>query len=164
MKNFQILPELACHFNTVELLGAEAFGPGRFTRTAFRLREGLPAEQKLSFVAVIDNQIVGSVRVTRILIGGKEALLLGPLVVEPASKNLGIGSELMTRAVTESRAEGYELMILVGDEPYYRPFGFKHIPLNQITLPGPVDPARFLYCDLVDGAIGGYSGMATRSF
>jgi predicted N-acetyltransferase YhbS len=48
--------------------------------------------------------------------------------------------------------------LLVGDEPYYGKLGFKAIPKGQAKLPGPVDPARLLVCELVDGAFGGVSG------
>ena len=111
MNNIQITPELVCHFEKVEALGAEAFGPGRFARTAFRLREGVRAEPNLSFVAIEDKEIVGSVRVTRIMIDDKEALVLGPLVVAPSFKNRGIGGKLMRQAVSASKEDGYELMI-----------------------------------------------------
>jgi len=155
-----ITPELFCHGVAVEALGADAFGPGRFTRTAFRLREGVAHENELSFVALRDNQLVGSVRITRILIGERPALVLGPLVVEASCKNEGIGRKLMTVAVEAARSQGHELIILVGDEPYYRPFGFKRVTNGQITLPGPVDPRRFLYCELQEGAIGQFHGPA----
>ena len=39
-------------------------------------------------------------------------------------------------------------MVLVGDEPYYGKAGFKRIPKGQVTMPGPVDPARLLVAEL----------------
>jgi predicted N-acetyltransferase YhbS len=155
-----ITPELSCHDDAVEALGANAFGPGRFARTAFRLREGVKHENKLSFVALRDNQLVGSVRITRILIGERPALVLGPLAVEASSKNEGIGKKLMAEAVQAAKNQDHELIILVGDEPYYRPFGFKRVASGQITLPGPVDSARFLYCELQEGTVKLFHGSA----
>ncbi len=153
-----ITPELACYHEAIEKLGATAFGPGRFARTAFRLREGVSPERELSFVALDNSSLVGSVRVTRVIIGTDLALVLGPLVVDPDHKNEGIGKKLMQQSVSASQELGFQLIILVGDEPYYRPFGFKKVNPGQITLPGPVDPVRFLYCELQDGAMTGYSG------
>jgi len=46
----------------------------------------------------------------------------------------------------------------VGDEPYYARMGFKRAPPGRIVLPGPVDPARLLYCELQPGAFEGVSG------
>ncbi|MCF6320771.1 MAG: N-acetyltransferase [Rhizobiaceae bacterium] len=151
--------ELVCHNEIVESLGAKAFGPGRFARTAFRVREGAPFENELSFVALIDNHVVGSVRITRVVIGARPGLLLGPLVVDVLYKNQGIGSLLMSACVNASRDMANELIILVGDEPYYQPFGFKKIPAGKITMPGPVDPARFLACELTKGSLEHFSGQ-----
>jgi predicted N-acetyltransferase YhbS len=48
--------------------------------------------------------------------------------------------------------------VLVGDEPYYAKAGFKRIPKGLATMPGPVDPARLLVAELVDGAFAGVAG------
>ncbi len=158
----EISPELLSQAQAVEQLAAAAFGPGRFARTAFRLREGVPHESALSFVAAKAGELVGAVRVTGIRIGGEPALVLGPLVVAPDHKNEGIGSALMRRAVDAARKHGHQLMILVGDHPYYRPFGFEIVPCGRITLPGPVDPERLLYVELEAGCLSRFAGQATR--
>ncbi|GIL02132.1 MAG: N-acetyltransferase [Alphaproteobacteria bacterium] len=154
-------------FASVEQLGAEAFGPGRFARAAFRLREGVAHEAGLSFVALMKNgsgveELVGSVRLTRILIGCRPALVLGPLVVARSRKNLGIGRELMNRALHAAREQGHRLVILVGDQPYYARFGFRPVPAGRITLPGPADPARILYLELEPGALVDHAGAARK--
>ena len=157
--------------DAIEQMSAEAFGPGRFARAAFRLREGVEHEHALSFVAMMDKvqsdahegeELVGSVRLTRILIANTPALVLGPLIVARARKNLGIGRELMHRSLLEARLAGHRLVVLVGDEPYYGKFGFHRVPPGLITMPGPADPARILYCELVHGALDGVSGQARR--
>ena len=48
--------------------------------------------------------------------------------------------------------------MLVGDVPYYGRCGFARIPKGQVTMPGPVDPARLLVAELADGAFAGASG------
>ncbi|MEC9343132.1 MAG: N-acetyltransferase [Pseudomonadota bacterium] len=154
--------------DTVENLAAEAFGPGRFARAAFRLREGVPHEPSLSFVAMMAGaegereELAGSVRLTRIRIGADTALVLGPLIVARSRKNLGIGRELMHRSMLEAGRAGHRLVILVGDEPYYGKFGFRKVPPGRITLPGPADPQRILYCELVPGGLGETRGAASR--
>jgi len=131
-----------------------SFGPGRFARTAFRIRETAAVADELCFVAhsSTSHKIVGSVVLSHITIGDAPSLLLGPLTVTPEYKNKGAGKLLMRQAVESARTAGYQSIILVGDEPYYGPFGFRPIPPSQITLPGPVDPARLLVCVLQDGA------------
>jgi predicted N-acetyltransferase YhbS len=147
----------------IEKLDERAFGPGRFTRTAYRLREGVPPAPNLSFVARVGKFLVGANIMTPISCGGVPALLLGPLTVEPAFRSRGIGERLIKQSIDAARAEGHSLVILVGDEPYYSRIGFKRVPMGRIVLPGPVDPARVLYCELQDGAFEGVSGPVTRA-
>lgn len=144
----------------IEKLHERAFGPGRFARSAFRLREGGEPVSELSLIARVGTFLVGSVRLTPILIGDTSALLLGPLTVEPAFMNRGIGQALLKRALDSAREHGHRLVILVGDEPFYSRVGFKRIPRGRVTLPGPVDPDRLLYCELAPDAFEGVSGAA----
>jgi predicted N-acetyltransferase YhbS len=48
--------------------------------------------------------------------------------------------------------------LLVGDEAYYSRVGFKVIPKGRVKMPGPVDYARLLVAELVDGAFADVSG------
>ncbi len=155
-----ITPESPDDYDAVEKLAEEAFGPGRFARAAFRLREGVMHEPDLSFTLRRIGKIVGSVKLTKILIGDHEALLLGPLVVTPDYKSSGVGAALMQKAVDAARAAGHELILLVGDYDYYKRFGFEQIAHGRIKMPGPADPARILVCPLVEGAKDRFSGMA----
>lgn len=137
-------PELPAHSTEIETINADAFGPGRFTRAAYRIREQGPHEQALSFVARSGEIVIGSVRLTRIVIGDCPALLLGPLAVRPEFKNQGIGRKLVSISVDAARASGARAVLLVGDAPYYRPLGFEQIDTGSVFLPGPVDPKRLL--------------------
>src|SRR5436190_11231520 len=112
----------------IERLHERTFGPGRFALTAYRLREHVDHRLDLSFTARIGTLLVGSVRQFPICVGDTPALMLGPLTVEPPFRNHGIGRALMQRALTEAKAKGVRLVVLVGDEPYYGRIGFKPIP------------------------------------
>ena len=155
---FSILPETADDALEIERLYERTFGPGRFAKSAYRLRERMAHRPELSFTARIGTLLVGSVRLTPIRIGPTPALLLGPLTVEPPFRDRGIGYALIERALAEAKAKGHRLVALVGDEPYYGKSGFKRIPKGRAAMPGPVDPARLLVCELVDGAFDGVSG------
>ena len=137
----------------IEEINAEAFGPGRFARAAYRIREGGPHERELSFAALADGDVIASVRMTRVKIGAADALLLGPLAVTPAWKNQGIGRHILKMSVEAARAKGHALVVLVGDEPYYGPLGFKRAPENQMRFPAPVDQKRVLANELKEGAL-----------
>jgi predicted N-acetyltransferase YhbS len=153
-----IMPETPADALSIERLHERTFGPGRYARTAYRLREQVAHSLDLSFTARIGTLLVGSVRLSPVRIGETKALLLGPLTVEPPFRERGVGQALIERALTEARIKGHRLVILVGDEPYYGKSGFKPIPPDRAIMPGPVDPRRLLVAELVDGAFNGVSG------
>lgn len=152
------LPESPAHDAEIDSINEEAFGPGRFTRAAYKIREGGPHDRALSFVAVKDGLAVASVRMTPIAAGEGRSYMLGPLAVRPACKNLGIGRRLVAMAIEAAQAAGAPSVILVGDEPYYGPLGFKRIPRGQISMPRPVDLDRLLAIELVPGAVAMLTG------
>ncbi|ATU93644.1 GNAT family N-acetyltransferase [Phyllobacterium zundukense] len=156
-------PEEPVHDAAIEDINKEAFGPGRFARAAYRIREGGPHDRSLSFVASNGEHVVASVRLAPILIGDTPAMLLGPLAVRPAWKNQGIGAALMRTSMEAARLAGHRLVILVGDEPYYAPFGFRPITGHQIVMPAPVDPARFLACELAPRSLENVQGQVRHA-
>jgi len=154
-----ILPETVGDAPAIDRLHERTFGPGRFARTAFRIREGRQHLLDLSFTARIGTLLVGSVRLTPICIGETPALLLGPLTVEPPFRSRGVGTALVKRALKDARAKGHKLVVLVGDEPIYAKSGFKRIAKGLVKMPGPVDPARLLVAELAADAFNGVSGL-----
>ena len=144
----------------IQHLNERVFGPGRFARTAYRIRERADPDPSLSFVARVGTLMVGANAMTPIVIGAAKALLLGPLIVEPVFRSQGIGEALVARSLEAAKAQGWKLVILVGDEPYYARVGFQRVPAGRIVLPGPVDPARLLYCELEAGALQTAEGEA----
>lgn len=154
-----ILPETLGDALAIERLHERTFGPGRYARSAFRIREGRGHVLDLSFTARIGTLLVGSIRLTPICIGETPALLLGPLTVEPPFRKRGVGSALIERALKDARSAGHKLVVLVGDEPFYSKAGFKRIPKGLVKMPGPVDPARLLVNELVPGAFDGAKGL-----
>lgn len=153
-----ILQETEADAQPIERLHERTFGPGRYARTAFRIRERVPHRLDLSFTARVGTLLVGSIWQTSILIGTTPALFLGPVTIEPPFRGRGIGQMLLRRALDDARAKGHRLVVLVGDEPYYSRVGFKPIAKGCAVMPGPVDPARLLVCELVEGAFAGVSG------
>ena len=101
-----ILPETPDDAPAIEHLNARTFGPGRFAKTAYRIREEVAHIPELSFTARVGTLLVGSVRLSPILIGEAKALLLGPLTVEPPFRDRGIGQALIARALEEAKAQG----------------------------------------------------------
>ena len=129
----------------VEDLQALAFGPGRFARTAFRVRERFPIDSSLSLIAEVNGTACGSVWMTPVSIGGRNGWMLGPLATHPNFRKLGAG-KLLAKEVTRialERGKG-SFVLLVGDRDYYCPLGWVPTQLGAIEFPGPVDPSRVL--------------------
>ncbi|MEM0899515.1 MAG: N-acetyltransferase [Pseudomonadota bacterium] len=149
MSHYTIAPESPENSSAIEQLHALTFGPGRFARAAFRLREEGPHDLSLSSCAIVDldgtKRLVGSVRLTWVSVGDAElqGLLLGPLAVDPTLKGQGIGRSLMTAAVKSGRESDAAFILLVGDEAFYKPYGFE-VVTGLIDMPGPVDRKRLL--------------------
>jgi predicted N-acetyltransferase YhbS len=156
----EIALEAEADASVLSELSAQAFGPGRFARTAYRIREGVAPVAGLCLTASVGGRLVGGIRFTAVRVGDEEkALLLGPLVVDPLHTGNGYGRALIEEGIARAREQGYRLVVLVGDMPYYGRFGFIPIPRGQIMLPGPVDPARLLALDLVSGAAASAQGL-----
>ncbi|MEQ8266738.1 MAG: N-acetyltransferase [Parvibaculum sp.] len=159
----KIVVETDSHTSQVESLVADAFGPDRFAKTVYRLRDGVEAEASLSLVALDRGKVVGTLRFWPVEIAGQvPALLLGPLVTAPDRQGEGIGGKLMHEGLARAAAQGHRIVVLVGDEPYYRRFGFTRALARRLELPGWVDPARFLARELASGALAGIGGMIGR--
>ncbi len=150
---FTIFHETAPDAPYIEKLHARAFGPGRFARTASRMREKGEYDARLSFVARVETLLVGSIRQTPVKIGALSGLLLGPLTVDPTFEGKGIGKALMERSIQTARELGLKFIVLVGDAPYYARVGFKPMPMGKLKLPGPANPSRLLYLELEDGVM-----------
>jgi predicted N-acetyltransferase YhbS len=162
---WEIRAERASDEAAIERLVDSGFGPGRFAKTAYRLREGVAPDSRLSFVAEDPetHRLLGAVRFWPVIVGRSPALLLGPLAVDPNLRGRGIGIALMQRGIEEAGALGYESVILVGDEPYYAKVGFTKLKPGQVRFPGPVDGNRVLGLALKEGALETLAGEVKRA-
>ena len=158
---WEIRPERPEEAVIVEALVEKSFGPGRYVKSAYRLREGVDPEAGLSFVAIEDGALRGSVRFWPVMVGMNPALLLGPLAVEGERRGRGMGIQLMQAGLDAARAAGHRAIILVGDPPYYARVGF--VPVKGVRLPGPVDRSRVLGLALADGALETLQGTVRRA-
>ena len=136
-----------------DALIARAFGPGRYAKTAERLREGRTLRPELCVVAHVGGRLVGCVRQWPILGGETPALLLGPIAVEVEARSRGLGAALVRRACAVAEGAGYRRVLLVGDMPFFGPLGF--VVATGVQMPGPVDPRRVLERSTGGGALEG---------
>ncbi len=139
----------------------KAFGAARFEKTVERLREGRLPAPGLALVAKDAGALIGTLRLWQIRVGDVPALLLGPLAVAKAYRSRGLGRRLMGDALFRAMAAGHRAILLVGDAPFYEPFGFARRHTLKLALPGPVDEERFLGLELKNGALKGAKGLVT---
>lgn len=125
----------------VDALVMAAFGPGRYAKTAERVRER--AHLAAGFVARDQDGLVGSVRLWSVEIEGAPALFLGPITVSADARSAGLGGDLVAACVDYARDCDIAGILLVGDLAYFQRFGFQ--PAPEVRLSGPADPRRVLW-------------------
>src|SRR5665647_2243559 len=150
---FAIRGERASDVAAREALLDACFGENR------HLRDGLAPAEGLAFSAVARGRLVGTLRLWHVSAGGRPALVLGPLAVDPACQKLGVGAALMSHALAAAKARGHGAVILLGDAPYYARFGFSARKTGELSLPGPFERDRLLGIELTEGALDGAWGM-----
>ena len=146
----------------VEGLYDLCFAPGREALSSYRLRDGVPPVGRLCLVARDgDGIIAGAIRNWPVRVGDKWALLLGPVAVHPTRQGEGIGAMMMARVIEIAPEERWSRILLVGDLPYYRRFGFRR--LDGVVMPPPTNPDRILGLELRPGAWEGVTGVVRRA-
>ncbi len=152
-----IAREIAEDWWEVEALYDLCFAPGRTALSSYRLRDGVDPIADLCFTARDESGILGGViRNWPVYVGDHLAILLGPVAVHPTRQGEGLGGILMQQVLNTARDLGWERVMLVGDYPYYKRFGFFH--LNEVEMPPPTNPDRVLGYSLVEGAWVGVTG------
>lgn len=161
----RLLRERPRDIQPIEELTAAAFGPERFQKTVYRLREKVPPIKELCFVCLDQKErLVASIRNWPVLINDKwSAIMLGPLSIAPELRGLGYGKALMWHSMAQSRMQGHSRIILVGDPEYYNQFGFRRDLALHMQLPGWVEERRFLALELVAGSMIGVHGMVGKA-
>ncbi|MEN5168379.1 N-acetyltransferase [Brevundimonas pondensis] len=144
----RILQERSGDAAAVDALVLAAFGPGRFAKTAERLREA--AHLAAGFCAYEGERLIGSVRLWSITVGEARSVFLGPIAVDAASRRGGLGAELVQACIDEAKTMALDGVLLVGDPPYFSRFGF--LPAPEAVLSGPVDRRRVMWLPITEVA------------
>ncbi|MCR9158935.1 MAG: N-acetyltransferase [Rhodobacteraceae bacterium] len=145
----------------VEALYDLCFAPGREALSSYRLRDGISPVASLSRVARDDQGILGgAIRYWPVRISEHRVLLLGPVAVHPTAQGEGLGGALIRDSLDQARSEGWARVLLVGDGPYYKRFGFTK--LDGVEMPPPTNPDRVLGLELEPGAWDGVRGSVQR--
>lgn len=144
----------------VETLYDLSFAPGRETLSSYRLREGVDAIKELCLLMRDEyGAVAGVIRYWPVIIGKMQssAILLGPIAVHPTHQGEGLGAGLIRHSLKKAKKMGWQRVILIGDKPYYKNFGFKKAV--KLTFPAPSNPERLLCLELENGAFDNVSGL-----
>jgi predicted N-acetyltransferase YhbS len=150
-----ILSEDSRYDKDILTLTDKVFGPGRYVKTAERLRENNSHKRELSFIALKDQKLVGSVRLWPVSITDESdhkvtnIVFLGPIVVDEAMRMHGIGRKLVLSAIEAATEHGYATIVLIGAAAYFGPLGF--VKASELCFNSPVDKERLLVRPLIDG-------------
>lgn len=145
----------------VEALYDLCFAPGRTALSSYRLRDDVPPVPELCLTLWDETEaLVGAIRHWPVRVGGQPTLLLGPVAVHPTHQGEGLAGLLIRESLKRARALGWKRVMLVGDAPYYRRFGFSKLP--GVVMPPPTNPERVLGLDLAPGGWDGVQGEVTR--
>lgn len=145
---YPIRREEARDLAAVEALVLAAFGPGRFAKTAERIRE--VAALSAGFVSYEGDDLIGSVRLWAVTVGEARSVFLGPIAVDQTRRSGGLGGLMVQACIDEAKAQGLDGVLLVGDPPYFSRFGFE--PAPEAVLAGPVDRRRVMWLPITDVA------------
>lgn len=158
---YALRPERAVDYAEVEALLDLCFAPGRTALSSYRLREGVAPVPGLCLVLRDSFDVmVGAIRFWPVHVAEEDVLLLGPVAVHPTAQGEGLGGLLIREGLERAAMQGWERVMLVGDEPYYRRFGFQR--LDHVEMPPPTNPDRVLGLELEPGAWAGVEGPVTR--
>lgn len=158
---FHLAQETKSDWWEVEALYDLCFAPGREALSSYRLRDNVQPIRDLSYVARDGDYILaGAIRYWPVLVGGELTLLLGPVAVHPTRQGEGLGGILIRETVERAKVLNWDRVLLVGDAPYYKRFGFE--PVAQVQMPPPTNPDRVLGLALQADAWAGVSGAVTR--
>ncbi len=136
----------------VDTLLDTAFGHDRHQRTAYRIRAGMAALERLCFAAVDDDggELLGTIQCWPVGLHGQSGrpqpmIMVGPVAVAPQVQGEGIGQALMHAVLREIGNDQSLPLVMIGDAEYYdRFFGFSAARTQGWSVDGPYDPARLL--------------------
>jgi putative acetyltransferase len=114
-----------------------------------------------SFVAEVQERVVGHILFSRIAIetgraASVPAVALAPMAVLAEQQGQGIGGELIKHGLGWLRAEGEQVVIVLGNPKYYSRFGFSTDKASSLSSPFP--PEAFMALELSPGALEGVHG------
>jgi len=156
-----VIPQREGDEAAIENLLDDVFGIDRFQKASYFYRKNIKPLRELSWVALEEDRLVGTVRYWPILVGDDNhpSLLLGPIGIAPDRKGQGIGRALVYRSIERAIELEHNLVLLVGDVAYFQRFGFSPATPLGFVMPGEPNPERLQVMALKDDLLGKIKGV-----
>jgi len=149
-----------------------AFGErqgSEIVRLVLDLAEDQTAQPSLSLVAVADDRVIGHILFTKAGIKGIKdclhhvrAAILAPLAVHPEYQNQGLGGLLIKEGLRRLKADGVELVFVLGHPDYYPKYGFSEAGVKGLEASYPIAPENsgaWMVQELYPGFVGSVRGQ-----
>lgn len=155
-----IRPETPKDVDSIRYVNEQAFGQKAEAAIVDKLRNRNALT--ISLVAIKDNQVVGHIAFSPVVIESQcsslEAVALAPMAVLPAYQRKGIGSQLVRASLEECHRLGHEIVVVLGHPDYYPRFGFVPGKQRGIDCEFEVPDEAWMILELREGALAGRSG------
>ena len=162
-----IRPEEPEDYEAISRVHRSAFGQENEARLVEELRKSKEFLPELSLVAVMDDEIVGHILFSPVIIQCRDrnvhALALAPMAVQPQFQRRGIGSELVGKGLECCPTFGHQIVIVVGHPDYYPRFRFSSARAKALEVSFSVTDEAFMVLELIQGALDSISGMVLYS-
>lgn len=128
-----------------------------------KLRNSATFIPEFSLVAEFNNEIVGHILLTKIIIKNNKqhfiSLALAPVSVLPKHQHKGIGGQLIEKAHQIAKNSGYKSIIVLGHETYYPKFGYQQAHKFGIKFPFNAPKENCMVIELTKNGLQGITGM-----
>ena len=149
---------------TIRNLNKRAFGQTQEADLVDKLRQ--TCDDLLSLVALMQNEVVGHILFTPVIVEGEDSMLQGmalaPMAVLPEYQRQGIGSALVRTGIEKLKKRQCPFIIVLGHAEYYPRFGFEPASRYGIRSEWEVPDDAFMI--LVIGEFGMRGGMALAKY
>nr|WP_172171686.1 N-acetyltransferase [Brevibacterium sp. CT2-23B] len=131
---FTVRPETSGDFDAIHALTAAAFGQVDEAELVDALRGSGNGVEGLSFVGVLEGEVIAHAMLSRCFVGEAPGVCLAPCSVWPERQRTGAGTAVIEALLAEAARRGEAFAVVLGHPEYYPRFGFTPASGFGITL------------------------------
>ncbi|MCX7594074.1 MAG: N-acetyltransferase [Fischerella sp.] len=158
-----IIPESNKYIANIRQAIVDAFGRTEEAELVDKIRSSPNFIPQLSLIAVENQQVVGHILFSRIVIEAPQqtipALALAPLAVIPSRQHQGIGSKLVQAGLSKCCELDRAIVIVVGEPNYYQRFGFQTASKFGLQSSLPLPERAFMALELKPNPLSNINGI-----